>query len=104
MSTQLFYTVYCDRPGYPVRYINRQTCHTGWFTGPFSDPGEASQEFQAWAGPRAWCYYLPQEQFTESAGALIQVHRQSLAAWQRWLALSPEQQRATRKTPEGFIL
>lgn len=92
MSTQLFYTVYTDRPGYPVRYITRQTCHTGRFVGPFDDPGEALQEFQAWAGKATWCDSLVQEQFQMSAGALIGQHRQTLAAWHRWLALSPDQQ------------
>ena len=92
MSKHLFYTVYTDRPGYPVRYLNRGTCHTGWFVGPFRDPGAASQEFQAWAGPTVWCDYLAQEQFPMSACALMQQHRQALAAWHRWLALSPDHQ------------
>jgi hypothetical protein len=89
----LFYTVLCDRPSYPVRYINRQTCHTGYFTGPFRDPGAASQEFQACVGGTTWdCHYLDEQQWPATACALIQQHRQALAAWHRWQALSSGQQ------------
>ncbi len=42
----LFYTVRCDRRGYPVQYIDPETRRVKTFHGPFDDPGEASQEFQ----------------------------------------------------------
>ena len=101
MTTQLFYTVYTDRPGYPVRFLNRQTCHTGWLVGPFSDLGAALRAFQGWAGPRVWRVYQPQAQWVVGSHFLIQQHRQSLAAWQRWQALSSEQPPAARKTDRG---
>jgi hypothetical protein len=95
----IFYTILCDRKGYPVRYINRQTCHTGYFTGPFGDPGEASQEFQASVGNTTECHYLAEQQWQATAYALIQQHRQALAAWHRWLALSKGQETQPERRP-----
>ena len=88
----IVYTVYCDQQGYPVRYLDWQTCHTGWFTGPFDDPGEASQEFQASLGNTASCSYLDEPQFQATAGALMCQHRQALHRWRTWNALAHENQ------------
>jgi hypothetical protein len=96
--TDLFYTVLCAQQGYPVRYLDRQTCHTGRFTGPFSDPGEASQEFQSCMGGTACCSYLDEQQFQATACALIRQHRQVLRAWQAWnAAATGYQTRRARK-------
>ena len=40
-----FYTVLCDKKGFPVKYVDPETFRMKTFRGPFADPGEASQEF-----------------------------------------------------------
>ena len=54
-----FYTVLCDQEGYPVKYVDPQTSRIKTFRGPFDDPGEASQEFQACVGGQESCYLEP---------------------------------------------
>ncbi len=54
-----FYTVLCDQEGYPVKYVDPETSRIKTFRGPFDDPGEASQEFQACVGGQESCYLEP---------------------------------------------
>lgn len=42
-----FYTVDCEKDGYPVLFLSPDNGYrVETFSGPFDDPGEASQEFQ----------------------------------------------------------
>ena len=70
-----FYTVVCDRKGYPFKYIDPETSYLKTFRGPFSDPGEASQEFQMALGGAEKCCYLDEQQFQGKARALAQLRR-----------------------------
>jgi hypothetical protein len=63
-----FYTVLTDKPGYPIQYLD-ESLRTIRFAGPFDDPGEASREFQAYAGSEQSCYLEP-TQFQAQAKAL----------------------------------
>ncbi len=70
-----FYTVLCDRAGYPVRYIHPDTWRVSRFTGPFGDPGEASQEFKARVGGEQSCY-LDEQAFQGKARAIARLRRE----------------------------
>ena len=67
-----FYTVLCDQEGYPVKYVDPATSRVKTFRGPFDDPGEASQEFQACVGGQESCYLEP-AQFQAKARALAKL-------------------------------
>lgn len=47
----IVYTVDLSQDTLPVRYILPGDGRPHWFPGPFSDPGEACQEFEATYGP-----------------------------------------------------
>ena len=64
-----FYTVRTHLKGYPVSYLDPQDSTEKEFTGPFGDPGEASQEFQNHVG-REKCCYLQPGQFTRKVNAI----------------------------------
>jgi hypothetical protein len=70
----VFYTVQTDKEGFPVKYIDRQTYRIKKFTGPFANPGEASQEFKARMGNNEICYLEPR-QFRAKAVALAKLRR-----------------------------
>jgi 8-oxo-dGTP diphosphatase len=69
-----FYTVLCDQEGYPVKYLDPTTSRVKTFRGPFDDPGEASQEFQACVGGQESCYLEPAP-FQAKAQALAKLRR-----------------------------
>lgn len=72
---KMFYTVLCDKPGYPVKYIDPQTWRVKRFGNTFGDPGEASQEFQAGVGgEQSW--YLEPAQFQAKARAIAELRRE----------------------------
>jgi hypothetical protein len=70
----IFYTVLLDQAGFPVKYVDRVTYRIKRLTGPFQDPGEASQEFKARIGSHASCYLEPR-QFRAKAVALAKLRR-----------------------------
>ena len=90
MSNKLtFYTVATDKPGYPVRWLDpTEQWASKRFTGPFGDPGQASQEFQNSVRPQGHepCY-LDEHAFAHKRNALAKVRKQQnqerelLAAW-----------------------
>lgn len=68
-----FYTVQIDKQGYPVKYCApSEEYRIKTFAGPFSDPGEASQEFQASHGDTC---YLDASSFQAKARALAQLRK-----------------------------
>lgn len=69
-----FYTVLCDQPGYPVKYIDPHTWQVRRLGRRFGDPGEASQEFQACVGGGQSCYLEPML-FQAKARAIAQLRR-----------------------------
>ena len=69
-----FYTVLCDRMGYPVKYVDQFTYRVKTLVGPFHDPGEASQEFQARIGGVESCY-LDNRAFEMKVRALARLRR-----------------------------
>lgn len=71
-----FYTVLCDRPGYPVKYTDQLTYEIKTLAGPFGDPGEASQVFQASIGGADSCY-LENQPFQAKARALARLRRRA---------------------------
>ncbi len=58
---QIFYTVALYEESLPVHYVLPGDNRPRWFPGPFSDPGEASQEFQAVYGRD--CIHLNNDAF-----------------------------------------
>src|SRR5579884_2714392 len=68
-----FYTVLLEKDGFPVKYIDPETCRIKRYVGPFNDPGEASQDFQA--GMARPCCYLEHKQFTHKARAIARLRR-----------------------------
>jgi hypothetical protein len=70
----VFYTVLCDKWGYPVKYLDPDSGHVKQFCGPFNDPGEASQEFKASIGPKDGCY-LDLKQFQAKARAFAALRK-----------------------------
>jgi hypothetical protein len=68
------YSVLTDKEGFPVKYLEPETYRRKTFPGPFNDPGEASQEFQARIGKDASCY-LDNKQFQAKARALAALRR-----------------------------
>ena len=80
-----FYTVMCNREGYPVKYIDPDTYRVKTFRGPFSDPGEASQEFQAnIAQAGATSCYLDEQHFQGKARAMAQLRRKDEKQRKAW--------------------
>jgi hypothetical protein len=77
-TTLAFYTVLCEKKGYPVKYIDPETWKVQRFCGPFADPGEASQEFKARVGHEKSCY-LTSEQFQAKARAFSELRRRRQA-------------------------
>lgn len=69
-----FYTVLVDRTGYPVKYTDQLTYRVKTLVGPFSDPGEASQEFRSRIGGTDSCY-LDNRSFEAKGRALAQLRR-----------------------------
>lgn len=69
-----FYTVLCEKPGYPVKYIDPASLRVRRFGSRFDDPGEASQEFKACVGGAKSCYLEP-TQFQAKARALAQLRQ-----------------------------
>ena len=62
LSVTIVYTVMLHMEGFPVRYMMPDNDRRPrWFPGPFSDPGEASQEFQAAYGQE--CRYVSVQEF-----------------------------------------
>jgi hypothetical protein len=57
----IYYTVALYEETLPVHYVLPGDTRPHWFPGPFSDPGEASQEFQAVYGRQ--CVYLENKVF-----------------------------------------
>jgi hypothetical protein len=66
-----FYTVRCDKTGYPVKFCAPPIYRVKTFRGPFGDPGEASQEFKACIGGEGSCY-LELAHFQAKVRALAQ--------------------------------
>lgn len=72
-----FYTVVCDRKGYPVKYVDPETYRVKTFRGLFGDPGEASQVFQLAFGGSERCCYLEERQFQGKVRALARLRREA---------------------------
>ena len=73
---KVFYTVWCDKEGFPVKYIDPGTTYVKMFSGPFGDPGEASQEFQISVPSGYEPYYLETAQFQGKVRAFAELCRQ----------------------------
>lgn len=72
----LFYTVRTDRKGYPVQYIDLESRRVKTFGGGFSDPGEASQEFQVSdIAENLECCYLEMATFQGKARAFSRMRK-----------------------------
>jgi hypothetical protein len=69
-----FYTVLCDKQGFPVKYVDSETFQMKTFRGLFADPGEASQEFLMTLKGVRGCYLEPLA-FQRKARALARIRR-----------------------------
>lgn len=90
-----FYTVLME-PGYPVKYCKPKNAHDGLSYGrvrtfvgyvPFSDPGDACGEFEAWLGPEVEVCYLEPARFRAKVKALHQLRRETEKKRQAWNAM-----------------
>lgn len=71
-----FYTVLCDKKGFPVKYCAPENDYrVQRFAGSFDDPGEASQEFQI-SRTDEMCY-LDEKAFAAKANALAVLRKQN---------------------------
>ena len=72
----VFYTVQCEKSGYPVKYIDPETTRTKTFRGSFGDPGEASQEFKISVSVPYEPIFLDAVQFQGKVRAFAELRRQ----------------------------
>ncbi len=82
----IFYTEKQRGAGFVIRYISPDTGYQletfAPESGVFDDPGEASQEFQAWSGTAEPPCYLNNAHFARKLAALRKMQREQVQAVQ----------------------